>query len=267
MHSVLAPGEEAKVARFLAVGIDIARKPHAQMQPAVRKQGKRCVFADGQRRQNRQHLVFEKSVHKSQLSIGQFARTDLAMRTAGQLRSDVLVQALVLHRLQFPDAIVDGGELFVFYAISGIGDGVAGFLGSAAYLGIVVNLILAVFNMIPLAPLDGAAVLSGILPGWLARPLESIQSFGFVILIVLLVLVRLSGRVAWLCRKITPPAAAKSQELVDRKEASGEQKKWFAEFLAEDPARRDLPKKEQFAESRRWREAKGLNWKGSADPT
>lgn len=35
----------------------------------------------------------------------------------------------------------------------------------------------------------------------------------------------------------------------------------FEEFLTEDPARRTMSKKEQFAAYRDWRSAKGLNWK------
>lgn len=35
----------------------------------------------------------------------------------------------------------------------------------------------------------------------------------------------------------------------------------FEEFLNEDPARRSLSKKEQFAAYRDWRSQKGLNWK------
>lgn len=34
----------------------------------------------------------------------------------------------------------------------------------------------------------------------------------------------------------------------------------FEMFLGEDPARRKLPKSEQFAAYRRWRQEKGLNW-------
>lgn len=37
----------------------------------------------------------------------------------------------------------------------------------------------------------------------------------------------------------------------------------FETFLNEDPARRSLPKGEQFAAYRRWRQEKGLNWSGS----
>lgn len=37
----------------------------------------------------------------------------------------------------------------------------------------------------------------------------------------------------------------------------------FEAFLLEDPERRKLPKGEQFATYRRWRQEKGLNWSNS----
>jgi len=95
-------------------------------------------------------------------------------------------------------------------------------------------------------------------------------AFGAVVflqLVLLIAVLRLSSRVSRLFRLISPAAPAASQELVEQKEATAEQKNLFAEFLAEDPSRKELPKKEQFSEFRRWRDEKGLNWKGSAEPT
>jgi len=57
-----------------------------------------------------------------------------------------------------------------------------------AFQGIVLNLILAVFNLIPVAPLDGAAVLSGLLPRSLSSIIDQLQPYGFMILIALLYL-------------------------------------------------------------------------------
>jgi len=57
-----------------------------------------------------------------------------------------------------------------------------------AYHGMMLNLLLAVFNLIPVAPLDGAAVLSGLLPRSLANALEQMQSYGFMLLLALLYL-------------------------------------------------------------------------------
>ena len=59
---------------------------------------------------------------------------------------------------------------------------------SMAYFGLMINLILAVFNLIPVAPLDGAAVLSGFLPESVSDLYAQIQNYGFFILIGLLFL-------------------------------------------------------------------------------
>jgi len=44
------------------------------------------------------------------------------------------------------------------------------------------NVVLAVFNMLPVPPLDGGNVLAGVLPEGLARLLDQIRPYGFLIL-------------------------------------------------------------------------------------
>lgn len=61
------------------------------------------------------------------------------------------------------------------------------------------NVFLAVFNMIPVPPLDGGNVLSGLLRGSAARTFDALRPYGFVILYGLM----FSGSLATL---VNPPA-------------------------------------------------------------
>jgi Zn-dependent protease len=58
----------------------------------------------------------------------------------------------------------------------------ADFVGLFLTAGVLLNCILAVFNLLPLAPLDGFRVWVGILPIELARPLAQMERYGILIL-------------------------------------------------------------------------------------
>lgn len=52
--------------------------------------------------------------------------------------------------------------------------------------GITINLVLALLNLLPIPPLDGSRILTGILPSYWAWQYNRLERFGFIILLVLL---------------------------------------------------------------------------------
>jgi Zn-dependent protease len=53
-------------------------------------------------------------------------------------------------------------------------------------VGVYLNVILAVFNLLPIPPLDGSWILEGLLPRSLSGLFQAIRPYGFVLLVVLL---------------------------------------------------------------------------------
>jgi Zn-dependent protease len=53
--------------------------------------------------------------------------------------------------------------------------------------------VLAVFNMLPIPPLDGGRVAVGLLPNFLAYPLSRLEPYGMLILIGILIVLPLLG--------------------------------------------------------------------------
>ena len=81
----------------------------------------------------------------------------------------------------------------------GASEGVAGALATVGFTMLQLNLLLAVFNMLPIPPLDGGNVLAGLLPETMAAGYDRlIRPYGFLILIVFMM-------TGWLYMFIGPP--------------------------------------------------------------
>jgi Zn-dependent protease len=114
-------------------------------------------------------------------------RDHMLVAAAGPI-SNLLVATILFTCLMIMKSMSSEGAELIYrvaaYQFSG--NSVLVPLTAVAYHGVIINVVLAVFNLIPVAPLDGAAVLSGLLPRSLATAFDEMQSYGFVLLIALL---------------------------------------------------------------------------------
>jgi Zn-dependent protease len=89
--------------------------------------------------------------------------SNLAMAVVGALIANSLLSA--------PDTLTSDSGTFTYYLLR-------------EFVGL--NVLLAVFNMLPVPPLDGGNVLAGLVPESVARVMDMVRPWGFLILYALL---------------------------------------------------------------------------------
>jgi Zn-dependent protease len=122
-----------------------------------------------------------KPVPVNPLNLKEYKRDNLLISLAGPL-SNLLLAVLFAFGLKFYSLMSYDSVVGYFMGRSVIDYPVAALLD----LGIRLNVTLAVFNMIPVPPLDGSHVLEGILPDKYSDLMEKYRQAGLVIFMLLI---------------------------------------------------------------------------------
>ncbi len=87
-------------------------------------------------------------------------------------------------------ALLLRGLPYLLFPLGFLGHGVFSFFAKPIFLmlalGIQLNIGLAVFNLIPIPPLDGSKILAGLLPRPMAYQYSRLEPYGFIILLLLI---------------------------------------------------------------------------------
>lgn len=114
-----------------------------------------------------------------------------------------LIGALLLG-LVMPQGLGFGGDAAGGETLLVDGLGQVQWLATGLFYFILINLFLALFNLLPIPPFDGSHIVGGLLPGRLRAVWQQIQGIGMVLIVVLIAASWVFGT-SWLGNILMPP--------------------------------------------------------------
>jgi Zn-dependent protease len=126
-------------------------------------------------------IAWAKPVPVNPLNFSNYRRDDILVSVVGPISNFLLSFACTIMVILLAHAM----PLFQSLNLSLL-DEAMGFLLKMFYAGIVLNVVLAVFNMIPVPPLDGSHVVASLMPEEMSHQYRSIGFFGIFIILLLM---------------------------------------------------------------------------------
>lgn len=114
------------------------------------------------------------------------------MYFSGNRKGKILLVSLAGPLTNLAEALVATGILALIWHFVPYGS-VSNYLFNLLYYFMFINIVLAIFNFIPIPPLDGSKILAGLLPDKCFNFILGLERYGFLILLVLVFIPEIMG--------------------------------------------------------------------------